>query len=458
MKKVIFVLLTVLIAMLQTTVCADYIVKTKYDIEASDCAETDLTPLIPKLGLYTVDDISGIDPDKFEFIENDRPVDLFDTYDFNYAENQSAHSLTKMRRMWDLGVYGSGVRVGVIDSGCSPVEALKTNLREGKDFSGGDGSTTDNIGHGTSVCGMIAAEYGFDVLGTAHKSEIIPLKFIDQDKNGSVVGGTTSRLVEAIISAVDDYNCGVINMSCGTLDSKTLELAIDYAESKGVVMVAAVGNSGNEKKNYPASYENVLGVGSVGRNKEHSSFSNTNDSVFVSAPGESVEIIYNTGQYGSGTGTSYSAPYVSGIVADMLEMDPKLSPEEIMSIISETAEDLGTEGYDDLFGYGLIRADRIVDRMLSEKEFYTSGIDLCPEDDSYEVRFWVGKNYELPSCVLCGYDSEELKQISTDKYVLADNIYIFRLKRAPFRKYKFFIWNNFENMLPLTYPLLAEEA
>ena len=104
-----------------------------------------------------------------------------------------------------------------------------------------------------------------------------------------------------------------------------------------------------------------------------------------------IDIIYGTDQYGQSSGTSFSAPYVSGIIANMLEIDPKLCLSDIIDIISMTAEDLGRQGYDEMFGYGLVRADRIAEYMLKGMKIYTSGFDLCPEDDCYEVRLWVNE-------------------------------------------------------------------
>lgn len=349
--------------------------------------------------------------------------------------------------MWNIGVYGKGVRVGVIDSGCNAHEALAGNLEDGADFSGGS-NTDDRIGHGTSVCGVIAARYGFDVIGTAHKARIVPLKFIDTDKNGIVIGGTVSRLANAIVSAVDDFDCDIINMSCGTTDSYTLKTAVDYAASKNVIMIAAVGNNGTSGYNYPASYDNVIGVGSVNDEKEHSSFSNINDSVFITAPGEHIKVARSSDRYGQNSGTSFSAPYISGVVANMLEINPGLTLTEITDIFSLTSEDLGDEGYDVLFGYGLVRADRIADYMLGGYSCYTPGIDLCSEDNCFEVRFRTGSDTQ-PTFIFAEYNYGALEDISLTKEHISDNVFMLRLPHSD-GIYKYFVWNSLDGMEPVT--------
>ena len=449
MKKTVFIIFAAAaIIIFQPAVSAsNYIVKLKSDIQLMS-VNTDLVPLIPKLGLYTTDDPENINPELIEFTEEDAPVELFGSYDYSYAEEQSAHKITEIKSMWDIGVYGKGIRVGVIDSGCNVHEALSDNLCDGADFSGGN-DVNDRIGHGTSVCGVIAAGYGFDAIGTAHKAEIIPLKFIDRDENGRTVGGTVSRLADAIISAADDFDCDIINMSCGTTDSHTLKLAVDYAESKNIIMVAAVGNSGNEKYSYPAAYNNVIGVGSVSNTKEHSSFSNINDSVFVTAPGEQVNVISDVDEYKQNSGTSFSAPYVSGIIALIREVQPDITLRETKDIISSTSEDLGDKGYDVIFGYGLVRADNIADYILSKYGYFVSGIDLCPEDNFYEIRFSLNNRIENPLCIFAEYVDGRLNQVDLDKKYVSDNVFMLRLQKTSMGIFKYFIWETFQNMKPI---------
>lgn len=451
-KCLLLIISTAVMILPNITASADteYIVKFKDSVLFS-CEDTavGLTPFIPKLGLYTTNDITGLDTDLIEFIEEDSVVELFDTYDYSKITENQEYAITNIKSMWDIGIYGKGVRVGVIDSGCNRHTAFQDNLKDGASFIDDVADTYDNIGHGTAVCGIIGAGYGFDnIIGTARKAEIIPLKFIDRNTAGKTLGGTVKTLSSAIISSVDDFNCDIINMSCGTNNSEMLKTAVDYAVSKGAIIVAAVGNNGTEKYNYPAAYDNVIGVGSVNKSKQHSGFSNTNDSVFVTAPGEGVTILSGDGVK-SGKGTSFSAPYVSGIITNMCEINPDITPEEVMEIISKTAEDLGDEGYDENFGYGLINVDAIVDYMLKDCEYYISDIDLCRADNFYEVRLRKNSSSEMPIFIFAEYTDRSLTQFEMKPQSISDDVYILRLKKADNDEYICFLWEDLENIRPI---------
>lgn len=449
MKKIVFIILpAIVLLILQMEIYADesreYIVKLKDTIQLlSENTEADLEPLIPKLGLYTTKNINDLDADLFEFVEEDAPVELFDTYDYGPIITQQEYAITGIKNVWDIGVYGKGIRVGVIDSGCNQHQYLANNLCEGANFANDSNEITDNIGHGTAVCGIIGAEYGNGkLIGIAHKSDIVPLKFIDKDSEGNTIGGTTKRLVSAIISAVDDYNCDIINMSCGTIDSHTLKSAIDYAVSKEVAIVAAVGNDGSSKYNYPAAYDNVIGVGAVNDNKQHSSFSNINDSVFVTSPGENINILSGISSTSANSGTSFSAPYVSGIVASMLSIKPELTVQETMNVIAETSEDLGDDGYDEIYGYGLIRADNIIDYMLSECECFVSEVDECSEDGMSEVRFRF--KADKKNVYFAEYIDNVLNQLDATAKRIGDNTYMLRLQPNHGGMFRYFVWNGMQ--------------
>ncbi len=411
-----------------------------------------LKPLIPELKIYTISDISNINIDDVEYIEPDNAVELFDTYNYSTIISDDTYKMTGVKRMWDLGAYGNGVRIAVIDSGCNEHTALRNNLQDGASFVDNVYDTKDNIGHGTAVCGVAAAEYANrDVIGAAHKSQIVPLKFIDIDESGKTIGGTTSRLSKAIVAAVDSFDCDIINISCGTLNSITLQTVIEYAVSKGVVIVAAVGNDGSEKYNYPAAYDNVIGVGSITSQKNHSLFSNINDSVFICAPGDNIKIISGNNNYSFNSGTSFSSPYVCGIIANMLEINPQLTLQEIFKLLSDNAEDLGEDGKDLFFGYGLIRADNIVNSMLVNVSYYVSNIDLCSEDKLYEVRFRIDISKNEPYCVFAEYNNGILTNLITQKYYISKDIFMLRMKKENFRTYKLLVWESLNSMKPIKY-------
>ncbi|MBQ9045234.1 MAG: S8 family serine peptidase [Oscillospiraceae bacterium] len=262
-----------------------------------------------------------------------------------------------MDRAWESGLTGKGVRVGVIDSGVSNVtlDISASRILKGKNLSNASGifasPTVDAEGHGTFVSGIIGASRGngVSIAGVAPEVTIVPIK-------------TLSREAEAIRACVDEYQCDVINMSFGgPYDTQALREAIQYAASKGVVLVAAVGNDGDAVLQYPAAYSEVVGVGAVDKNMAVCDFSNRNDSVFVTAPGDKVLslgpaplLVYRS------SGTSFSAPFVTGLAALLKQAHPDMTTEDFKAILQASSEDLGDAGYDTAYGWGLVQAPEAI--------------------------------------------------------------------------------------------------
>lgn len=262
--------------------------------------------------------------------------------------------------MWDNS-RGEGVKVAVIDTGVDNdnkqlQQAIDPDVR-GKDFisSGGDG-TDDPVGHGTKVAGIIAArsKSGTGFVGIAPQATIIPIR-----QNDNEGGGTAGTMASAIRFAVK-AGAGVINISQDTSAAlspgSSLELAIDYALQKDVVVVAAAGNdgaSGKEKDTYPASFPGVLAVGASDRNNERAAFSQPGGFVGVAAPGVDMVSTVPKGGQCIDNGTSFAAPYVAGVAALVRSKYPDWSQEQVVARIEQTAE--RTErGPNHLIGWGVV--------------------------------------------------------------------------------------------------------
>ncbi|MBQ7758392.1 MAG: S8 family serine peptidase [Anaerotignum sp.] len=156
---------------------------------------------------------------------------------------------------------------------------------------------------------------------------------------------------------MDEYDCDIINMSFGEgIPSTVFMEAVEYAYEKGVIMVAAVGNYGSKTELFPAAFDEVIGVGAVGAEKEWCDFSQYNESVFITAPGDLMVTAEKTASDAYETdreGTSFSSPCVAAIAALALQVDNTLTPTEFRDLLKETAEDLGDAGYDIYYGHGL---------------------------------------------------------------------------------------------------------
>ncbi|MGW4597440.1 type VII secretion-associated serine protease mycosin [Streptomyces sp. NPDC004457] len=288
-----------------------------------------------------------------------------------YAGRPWALQRVNLDELWARST-GKGVQVAVIDTGVDvknpqltkAVDASKgKNLlpdknRKGEKIDRGNNSgTTDTVGHGTRVAGIIAARpaKGTGFVGLAPDATIIPIK-----QNDAEGDGTADSLARAITYAVQ-AGADVINISQDTaeaLDPKNSKLkdAVDYALNRKVVLVASAGNDGlggNVKVTYPASYEGVLAVAASDRNNERAAFSQSGDFVGVAAPGVDMISTVPGNGHCSDNGTSFSAPYVAGVAALLKSKYPDWTARQVVAQIEQTAE-RSIPGRDRLVGWGVV--------------------------------------------------------------------------------------------------------
>lgn len=246
------------------------------------------------------------------------------------------------------GVVGSGVKVGIIDTG---IDYTHEDLivSGGATFVQGTIDYMDDNGHGTHVAGTVAGvDNTIGVLGVAPKVELYAIKVLDQ--NGS---GSYSDVVAGIEWAIRN-NIDILNMSLGgSQGSKTLQSAIDNAYNEGMLLVAAAGNSGYDRKGtigYPAKYDSVIAVGAVDQQNNRASFSSVGRELELMAPGVNIHSTVSGGGYDSYNGTSVATPHVSGVAALVWEAKPELSNIQLRNTLNNTAITLGDSFY---YGNGL---------------------------------------------------------------------------------------------------------
>ncbi|MGF1932837.1 MAG: S8 family peptidase [Nostoc sp. ChiQUE02] len=275
--------------------------------------------------------------------------------------NNWGADLVKAPEVWAQGYTGQGVVVAVVDTGVDyNHEDLKNNIwtnaneiagngidddgngyiddNYGWNFAAKNNNTLDKNGHGTHVSGTIAGENNnYGVTGIAYNAKIMPVKVLNDSGSGSY-----SSISKGIRYAVDN-GANVINLSLGGASSnRTLESAIDYASSKGVIVVMAAGNDGDSSPGYPAryAYKSGIAVGAVDKNNNMPDFSNrsgTNEIAYVTAPGVKVYSSVPNNQYDSYSGTSMATPHVAGVVALMLSANSSLTDAQVRQIVTETA-------------------------------------------------------------------------------------------------------------------------
>ena len=320
-----------------------------------------------------------------------------------YESYQWNLDLIRAEDAFRRGCLGQGVRIGVVDSGVNPHQALSERRLPGRNCIEGaadETDTADNYGHGTAVAGLIAGAGDHGYIGVAPAAELVPLKVTD-GKSFKV-----SALCRAIYAGVDDFDCDVLNLSLGVTGTyESLREAVDYAEERGVLLVAAAGNNGKTTLYYPAAYDSVISVGSVDRDGYIDSSSTHNDSVLLTAPGVEVRSTSASGSYSLYKGTSFAVPQVVGAAAVALGIDGTLTPEDLRQLLAETAADRGDEGRDDYYGCGILNVEAGVIALAGEYE------PPEPEDPALPCAFTLAsrlRNYsdEDVNCtyILAEYD------------------------------------------------------
>ncbi len=228
-----------------------------------------------------------------------------------------------------------------------------------------DNDPTDAEGHGTAVAGVIAMQDNdTGYVGVAPGAKIMALKAFPD----GVIESSTDRIVLAIDYAIDN-GADIINLSFAAEESDPLfEEAIDRAHAAGILVVGAGGNLRDGDPDfdpkYPAIYQNVIGVGAVDQNNNITERSNTGDHIDLVAPGslvvttvpESFVTDPSLTPYARGNGTSIATPHVAAIAALLLGDDDSLTPDQLKVKLIAGAIDLGAEGKDDEYGYGLADA------------------------------------------------------------------------------------------------------
>jgi serine protease len=328
--------------------------------------------------------------------------------------SQWHYPLISLPAAWDLTTGQPEVIVAVIDTGILARHPdLAGQLVDGYDFIAdpdqardgtgidpnpedeGDGADLGNSSfHGTHVSGTIAAasNNSIGVAGVAWGVKIMPLRVLGVD------GGTSYDVDQAVRYAaglandsgtVPDQRADIINMSLGGSGfSPSTAALINEVTQSGVIIVAAAGNEATDAPGYPASYDGVISVSAVDSQRRAAPYSNFGSRIDIAAPGGDNGIDINGDGYPDGVlstggsvatsgtinfvysflnGTSMASPHVAGVMALMKSVNPDLTAADIDVLLEggDLSDDLGATGRDNVFGHGLINAQRAVVAALS---------------------------------------------------------------------------------------------
>jgi thermitase len=242
----------------------------------------------------------------------------------------------------DRARWGQGVKVAVLDTGVTDHPSLQNVKITHVDLVK-DGQAYN--GHGTAMASLIAGQNGQDG-GVAPASEILDIRVADSEGIGNV-----GFVAQGILQAVD-AGVRVINISLGTSsDSPLLRGAVEYAFSRGVIVVAAAGNEQVTQLAYPAGYAGVISVAAVDAQGRQAYFSNSGDGLFISAPGVGIVSAYSEGKTVIGSGTSQAAALTSGAVAALLSRNYQAA--RVPQVLSQNAYRTGAPASQ--VGVGILR-------------------------------------------------------------------------------------------------------
>ncbi|RJP26048.1 MAG: peptidase S8 [Actinobacteria bacterium] len=274
-----------------------------------------------------------------------------------YGEQWNLHGSygVEANEAWDVQRGSSGLTLAVIDTGMDYNHPELLGRRNGGwDYYNGDADPKDDNGHGTMVAGMACANTNNStgLAGLDWNARVMPLKALGANGEGYL-----DSVVNSIYHAANN-GAKVINMSLtSSTYSQELADAVEFAHAMGCILVAAAGNEGDSRIDYPAGLTYVIGVGSIDENGSRSWFSNYNSSVDLAAPGQRIIGPKPNNSYDAGSGTSEATPHVSAAAMLVLAEYPGATPEQVWRRLKDSARDLGSPGYDESYGWGLLDAN-----------------------------------------------------------------------------------------------------
>lgn len=284
-----------------------------------------------------------------------------------------SHGPLGLAELHARGVTGKGVRVAVLDTGVDdahPDLAAVVEDAAGRDFTGSPAGWRDRQSHGTHCAGIVACDDdGGGLVGVAPDATVLPVKVL-----GDGGSGASSWIAAGIRHAVDVGRADVVSMSLGGPgpDAAT-RAAVQYAASRGVVVVAAAGNEGPGSVNYPGAYPEVCCVAATGKDGRVARFSSQNATVDVAAPGVDILSAVPGNRYAAYSGTSMATPCVAGVVAlglgELKRLGrPAPAPAAVLAALKATARDVAPPGPDHATGAGLIDPAAFVAALVGPAE------------------------------------------------------------------------------------------
>jgi len=268
--------------------------------------------------------------------------------------------------------HGANVTIAIIDSGIDIRHPELANAIVGS-FDALGSKEGPHV-HGTGIAGAIVSHAR--LMGSAPAARILAIRAFGVAPGGAE---STSFVILKGLDYAAANGAQIVNMSFAGPKDALIERGIAASAAKGIVMVAAAGNAGPKSPPlYPAANANVIAVSATDAQDKLFAASNRGSHIAVAAPGVDIFLPAPNEKYQMTSGTSFSAAYVSGLAALMLERNPALNPGEVRAILMKTARDLGSPGRDDLFGAGEADAFAAVSAVVTAPAAPVAAVSGAP--------------------------------------------------------------------------------
>lgn len=255
---------------------------------------------------------------------------------------------------WPTTTGDKSIIIAILDTGVDGSHPdLQSKMVSGWNIYNNNSDTSDVFGHGTVVAGTAAAatNNSLGVASIAWNCPIMPIRVSAPDGYA-----TYSAMASGLIWAAD-HGARVANLSYMASTSSTVSSAASYFQSKGGIVASSSGNEAFFDTAADNPY--ILTVGATDANDVIAAWSNTGNNIDLTAPG-TVFSTFSGGTYNSASGTSVSSPVVAGAAALVLSANPSLSGSQVQNILKQSADDLGSIGWDATYGWGRVNVGRAV--------------------------------------------------------------------------------------------------
>jgi subtilisin family serine protease len=252
---------------------------------------------------------------------------------------------------------GAPALIGMIDTGINPDHKTFLNSRLKVDTIDAGGLKPSGKKHGTAVAALLVGDPNGRSPGLLPSARLLAIDTFH--RAGKDERSDAYSLVQAMDKLAND-GVRVINMSLAGPANTLLERMVEELNDRGVVIVAAAGNGGpNSAPVYPAAYDQVISVTAVDHNATVYRRAVRGEHIDFAAPGVNVWTATSISGARHKTGTSFAAPFVSAAAAVIIAQNPGITPAEVALELTRNTRDLGNQGKDETYGYGLIQLQNI---------------------------------------------------------------------------------------------------